>query len=209
MKKALTDMLHRVPPRFRSALLAAGVMFAVIWACSEVVQGDIYKYVDENGVMHFTNVPTASAGKYRIFIRERPLPPDNRTSSESYDGLILQAAETNGIAVPLLKALIKAESNFNPRAVSHKGALGLMQIMPQNLEALNIRDPFDPKENIMGGARYFRNLVKRFEGEVHLAIAAYNAGPETVERHRGIPPIKETEDFVRRVLEYYRSYRQG
>jgi len=109
----------------------------------------------------------------------------------------------------LLKALIKIESDFNPLAISHAGAKGLMQIMPENIKALNIKDPFDPWENIMGGARYLKQLLKRFNGELHLALAAYNAGPNAVESYQRIPPFKETEDFVKKVLEYYSLLRRG
>ena len=105
--------------------------------------------------------------------------------------------------------MIKAESDFNPWAVSRAGAKGLMQIMPDNIRALNIKDPFDPWENIKGGAQYLKQLLERFNGDLPLALAAYNAGPNTVDRYRGIPPIQETRDFVDRVLKYYSIYEKG
>jgi soluble lytic murein transglycosylase len=129
-------------------------------------------------------------------------------SSKQYDHLIRKASEKHGIAFSLLKALIKVESDFNPRAVSRSGALGLMQIMPENVAALNIKDPFDPSQNIMGGARYLGQLLQRFKGQLPLALAAYNAGPTVVERYRRVPPIKETEDYVQRVMRYYYSYKK-
>ncbi|MCG2752145.1 MAG: lytic transglycosylase domain-containing protein [Desulfobacteraceae bacterium] len=98
--------------------------------------------------------------------------------------------------------MIKVESNFNKKAVSRKGAMGLMQIMPENLNDLAINDPFDPWQNIMGGSKYLRTLLDRFGGKIALALAAYNAGPTRVEEHEGIPPFQETRNYVRQVLRY-------
>ena len=128
---------------------------------------------------------------------------------DKYDHFIMAASERHGIEFPLLKAIIKAESDFNPKAVSKKGAKGLMQIMPFNFKALKINDPFDPWENIMGGTTYFKQLLDRFEGKLKLALAAYNAGPQRVEESGSIPPIKETEEYVRRVIKYYRSLKEN
>jgi soluble lytic murein transglycosylase len=107
----------------------------------------------------------------------------------------------------LLKAIIKAESDFDAQAVSKKGAMGLMQIMPQNFKPLGLKDPFDPTQNINAGARYFRQLYDRFNGKLALSLAAYNAGPTAVDRYQTIPPYEETEEYVRRVLRYYYNYR--
>jgi soluble lytic murein transglycosylase len=101
------------------------------------------------------------------------------------------------------------ESNYDSRAVSKKGALGLMQIMPQNLQEFNIRDPYDPKDNIMGGARYFKSLIERFDKKLPLALAAYNAGPTIVDKYRDIPPIKETKDYVKKVMKYFYLYKNS
>jgi soluble lytic murein transglycosylase-like protein len=167
---------------------------------------DIYSYIDSQGVLHFTNVPTSA--QYTVYIKERPARSLGYTTNQ-YDHLITGASKRQGVSFSLLKALIKAESNFNPEAVSRAGAKGLMQIMPVNIKDLKINDPFDPWENIMGGARYLKQLIKRFNGELPLALAAYNAGPSVVERHQGIPPIKETEEFVEKVLKYYAIYKRG
>lgn len=168
---------------------------------------DIYTYTDSQGVMHFTNVPTSS--KYKLYIKEKSSKIVNSYSTERYNDLIAQAAKRHGVAFSLLKAMIKIESDFDPWAVSSEGAKGLMQIMPENIKALKINDPFDPRENIMGGARYLKQLLKRFDGKLPLALAAYNAGPNIVERYKRIPPFKETEEFVEKVMKYYAVLKKG
>ena len=173
---------------------------------SSPVQADIFRYIDENGVMHYTNAPTSSIQKYRLFLKERPV-ITWRYSTEKYDNLISDASERYGVSFPLLKAIIKAESDFDPLAVSKKGAAGLMQIMPQNFKPLGIKDPFDPWQNINAGARYFKQMFDRFNGKLSLSLAAYNAGPTAVDRYKTIPPYEETEEYVRRVLKYYYNYK--
>jgi len=168
---------------------------------------DIYMYIDSQGVMHFTNVPTTS--DYRVYIKERPKRQGTQMDANRFDRYIDEAAGLHGVDFPLIKAVIRAESAFDPKAVSKKGALGLMQIMPQNLEAFRIHDPFDPWQNIMGGARYLKSLLRRFNGQVPLALAAYNAGPRAVDTHRGIPPIPETEAYVKKVMKFFYLYKNG
>ena len=168
---------------------------------------DIYIYIDSQGVMHFTNVPTSS--DYQVYIKERPKRHGSRMDVNRFDRYIDEAAGLHGVDFPLVKAVIRAESAFNPKAVSKKGALGLMQIMPQNLKAFRVHDPFDPWQNIMGGTRYLKMLIQRFHGQVPLALAAYNAGPRAVDTHRGIPPIPETEAYVKRVMKYFYLYKNG
>ncbi len=183
--------------------LALIVLFGVVLP----VEADIYRYIDENGVMHFTNVPTSSIQNYKLFLKEKPQITD-RYSTEKYDALISDASERHGVSFPHLKAIIKAESDFDPHAVSKKGATGLMQIMPENFKPLGIRDPFDPSENINAGARYFKQMYDRFKGKLALSLAAYNAGPTAVDRYKTIPPYEETEEYVRRVLKYYYNYKK-
>ncbi len=169
---------------------------------------DIYRYIDEDGVMHFTNAPTSSSREFKLFLRERKTPAPAWYYRNKYDDLIVKASERFGVSFPLLKAIIKAESDFDPRAVSKKGAMGLMQIMPKNFKLLGLKDPFDPTQNINAGARYFRQLYDRFDGKLALSLAAYNAGPRAVDRYKTIPPYEETEEYVRRVLKFYYNYKQ-
>ena len=168
---------------------------------------DIYMYIDSQGVMHFTNVPTTS--DYRVYIKERPKRQGTKMDANRFDRYIDEAAGLHGVDFPLIKAVIRAESAFDPKAVSKKGALGLMQIMPANLEAFRVHDPFDPWQNIMGGARYLKAMLRRFDGQVPLALAAYNAGPRAVDIHRGIPPIPETEAYVKKVMKFFYLYKNG
>ena len=168
---------------------------------------DIYRYIDENGVMHFTNAPTSSSNEFKLFIRERGKSAPSWYYSEKYDDLITEASKRFGVSFSLLKAIIKAESDFDAQAVSKKGAMGLMQIMPQNFKLLGLKDPFDPTQNINAGARYFKQLYERFNGKLALSLAAYNAGPTAVDRYKTIPPYEETEEYVKRVLKYYYSYK--
>jgi len=168
---------------------------------------DIYVYVDSKGVFHFTNTPTS--GKYKVYMTEKARYRRALYNIKSYDDVISEASLRTGISSSLLKAVIHVESYFNPKAVSKKGALGLMQIMPENLETLNINDPFDPWENIMGGASYFKAMLERFSGQVDLALAAYNAGPTAVEKYNDIPPYPETQRYVKKVMRAFRIYRKS
>jgi soluble lytic murein transglycosylase-like protein len=192
----------------RHTLIGLTAIALQISLSSSTLYADIYMYIDQNGVVHFTNVLTTSESDYRIYVKERRDDSYGIYTADQYDHFIREASELYSVSYPLLKAIIKAESDFNPRAVSKKGALGLMQLMPENVKAMRISDPFDPWENIMGGARYFRKMLDRFKGKLSLSLAAYNAGPTTVERYNHkIPPYKETENYVERVLRYYYSYK--
>lgn len=191
------------------------VLFALILSISGVSSAvaDIYVYVDQNGVRHFTNAPTSS--KYRLYSKDihryryTPIYSGNLNFNfndpEIYDGLIEMASRTYGVSPKLLKAIIKVESNFNPKAKSRKEAKGLMQIMSQNFNDLNIDNPFDPYQNIMGGTKYFKQLLEKYNNHLDLALAAYNAGPAAVDKYNGIPPFQETIEYVRKVKSYYQS----
>jgi soluble lytic murein transglycosylase len=190
---------------FRWALKC--IVIGVTLFVTSPAQADIYLYVDSQGVMHFTNTPTS--GKYKVYMSDKLKFREALFNIKSYDDVISEASARTGISSSLLKAVIYVESYFNPKAVSKKGALGLMQIMPQNLEALNIKDPFDPWENIMGGAYYFKTMLDRFSGQVDLALAAYNAGPTVVEKYNDIPPYPETQRYVKKVMRAFRIYRKS
>ncbi|MBN1276121.1 MAG: lytic transglycosylase domain-containing protein [Deltaproteobacteria bacterium] len=180
---------------------------ALIWLvcfifCCPCSFADIYSYVDENGVRHFTNIKTDA--RYRIYMRTSRKPPS--VFIEEYDYLIRQASNRFGVDPLLIKAVIKAESAFDYNAVSKKGAQGLMQLMPGTAGDMLVENPFDPEENIFGGTRYLSILLKRFNEDKNLALAAYNAGPEKVDLYKGVPPFPETETFVKRVLGYYQTF---
>lgn len=202
-------------------LKTAVFAIVVLLASMGSSQADIYRYIDSNGVLHFTNVPVSSG--YQVYLKEKSNHPSDSyalkatlnshgspspsafSATTAYDNYIYQASIKHGISVSLLKAVIKVESDFNPNAVSKKGAKGLMQIMPQNLSALNISDPFNPRENIMGGSWYLKTLLMQFDGKLPLALAAYNAGPTAVNKYRRIPPYTETKNYVKKVMTLYQQ----
>ena len=167
-------------------------------------QAVLYRYVDERGVVHFTDTP--SDERYaKVSIRKPMGPSIDPKKPGDYDVLIRRTARLHRLPPALVKAVIRAESNFDPAARSHKGAMGLMQLMPRTAEAMGVDDPWRAEENVRGGTRYLRSMVNRY-GDYRLALAAYNAGPRAVDRYGGVPPYQETQEYVRRVLAYYRKY---
>jgi soluble lytic murein transglycosylase-like protein len=189
------------------AALLIGVSGALAAAPDAARAGDvIYSYLDDQGVTHFTNIPRRDARYQRVKLddsrlRYRRRAPDYR----DYDLLIHATALQHRLPPALVKAVIAAESAFDPNAVSHKGAQGLMQLMPNTAATLGVENAFEPTQNVRGGTTYLREMLDRF-GDVSRAVAAYNAGPAAVERYGGIPPYRETRDYVDRVLTYYRHY---
>ncbi|MGZ3594091.1 MAG: transglycosylase SLT domain-containing protein [Syntrophales bacterium] len=185
------------------------VPLLVILSIASPVSADIYKYEDAQGVIHLTNIPTESGVKYVLIMREKRVLLDRKLGDNmsQYDDLIIKASEKHKIEPALIKAIIKAESNFNHRAVSPKGARGLMQLMPATASSLQVQDSFHPENNIEGGVRYLRYLLNYFNGNLPLALAAYNAGENAVIRHRGVPPYRETQVYVQRVLSYLDKFR--
>ncbi len=178
-------------------------LIALIAFAGSPALADIYRYLDKDGVWHFTNIRKDT--RYQLYIKTSPKKPIVEAIKD-YDTVIKQAADKFGVDPLLIKAVIKAESDFDSKAVSQKGAKGLMQLMPGTAEDLAVSDSFDAAENIFGGTRYLAMLLRRFKEDKGLALAAYNAGPEKVQAHKGIPPITETETFVKRVLGYYNQY---
>ncbi len=168
---------------------------------------DIYTFIDSDGIVHFTNVPTSS--DYKLYIKERPEKLKQLFQTKKYDTIIKKAQRKYGVDFSLIKAVIKVESNFNPDAVSKKGAKGLMQIMPGNFKSLSVKDPFNPSQNIMAGTLYLKRLMKRYDQKLPLVLAAYNAGPEAVDRYQQVPPYRETQDYVRKVMKTYSQYKKS
>jgi hypothetical protein len=169
----------------------------------------IYGYVDEHGVYHFTNI-TPVGKKYQTVVADKSKGGVIKSFHEpgiinsDYDRMILRHSEVHGIDPSLVKAVVKAESNFNPNAVSQKGAQGLMQLMPDTAKLMRVDNPFDPEENIKGGTRYLRYLGDTFRGDLELMLAAYNAGPtKVIENKMSVPPIEETRNFIKRVKYFY------
>jgi len=183
---------------FLSAAFVLGLVFPPL-SFSE-----IYKYVDQDGVVHLSNVPDA---RHNLVLKEGWVRFRLGANFEQYEPLIRKAAERYRVDYALVKAVIKAESNFNPSAVSRKGAKGLMQLMPGTAGDLGVTDSFRPEDNIHGGVRYLRYLLDLFNGDLKLALAAYNAGENAVLLYNGIPPYKETKTYIQRVLRHLQNYR--
>jgi soluble lytic murein transglycosylase-like protein len=192
--------------RLCTRIISWGAVLLALVLVPAPAPADIYRYIDENGVMHFTNAPTS--GKFKPFMRERKV-FISKLDSNQFDPIISEASKKYGIEAPLIKAVIKAESDFDPNAISHKGARGLMQIMPMNYRLLNVENPFDPNQSIEGGARYLRDMLDRYKGSLNLSLAAYNAGPGAVDRHGGVPPYPETTEYIERVMKYYQRYKNS
>ncbi|MGI5864751.1 MAG: transglycosylase SLT domain-containing protein [Myxococcales bacterium] len=200
----------------KTALVAA-VVALVLGAAGAARAERIYRYVDDDGVTVITNVPPGSTRSRGLRMKEKeglvrvtaaPQPSFKaRSLPPEYAAWIDEACALYRIPVALARAIMAAESNFNPDAVSHAGAQGLMQLMPQTAAEMFVEDPFDPKQNIFGGVRYLRVLANEFNGEMIKMIAGYNAGPNAVKRAGGVPNIPETQEYVRRVLRLYYSYK--
>ncbi len=195
--------------------------FLAAISLSALARADIYSFTDESGTVHFSSSPGGDR-RYRLYIRGNgwprsggaapgvvPVPPSDRDVARytRYDDWIRQAATLYQIPEQLVRAIIRCESDYDPRAVSVSGARGLMQLMPDTATLMQVRDIEDPRENIFGGVRLLRVLANEFNGDLELTVAAYNAGDGAVIRFGGIPPFAQTRDYVVSVTKYYRRYR--
>ncbi|WP_394843636.1 lytic transglycosylase domain-containing protein [Pendulispora brunnea] len=198
-------------------VLPVSMVLALAFFMGGDASAEIFQYKDANGVIHFSNRKAASPASGVMAaagIRaNKPAvaafaPQDkNLQRFTRYDEWIRQAATLYQIPEPLVRAVIKVESDYDARAVSVAGARGLMQLMPDTADRLQVRDIHDPRENIFGGVRLLRILANAFNGDLELTVAAYNAGEEAVQRFRGIPPYAQTRQYVSKVTGYYRRYR--
>jgi hypothetical protein len=167
---------------------------------------NIYKHITDDGTIIITNAPLDKKDKVIMkeeYTSDSLKTEDRKKLKDLYNDIAEKKAKKHNIDYHLVKAIIQAESNWNPYAISRKGAMGLMQLMPATAAFLGVKNPFDPEENIDGGIRYIKYLLEKFDSNLHLALAAYNAGPALVEKIKGIPPIRETIDYVRKVINYY------
>ncbi|NTW59797.1 MAG: lytic transglycosylase domain-containing protein [Nitrospirae bacterium] len=194
-------------------------LIAFLASLSGTAQADIYQFIDDSGVVHFTNVPSGRVKKTTKVHAEargpasssaaaRPAPTStgSRRTEDipvSYVNIINSACERYGVDPSLVHAIVKVESDFNPFAISRKGAMGLMQLMPQTASTMNVRNTFSPHENIEGGVKYLRYLLDRYEGNLSLSLAAYNSGETSVKKWGTIPPYKETQDYVKKIMQLY------
>lgn len=178
---------------------------SILLPCSAAA--DIYSFIDESGVAHFSNAPGNSRYSLLISTRAGRRSTGRRSTAGRYDDFIYIASKRHRVNPMLIKAVIKVESNFNRLAVSEKGARGLMQLMPEVAREMNVSSPYDPNQNIQAGTRYLRKMLDLFDDDLSLALAAYNAGPARVKAAGGIPKFKETRNFVKKVRSHYMQYR--
>lgn len=198
----------------RIAVTAAMTTTVLSIALSAPVRADIYKYEAPDGTVHFTDAPTDK--RFKIFMRDIKKDKKLRTAFKlpgyarnpaEFEPIINSCSREYGVDSSLIKAVIHAESGYNPTAVSPKGAQGLMQLMPKTAQGLKVADSFNPQDNIRGGVRYLRFLLDTFKGNESLAVAAYNCGLNNVAKYGGIPPYPETQTYVAKVLSYRNNYR--
>ena len=196
---------------FKGSISALAFMSAFIISIFIAVgssHADIYKYVDNEGVLHLTNVPSIPNAKYVLILKEKRILFRSDIDINRFDEIITKMAEKYKIDSALIKAVIKAESNFDHQAISPVGAQGLMQLMPATATQLQVEDVFHPEKNIEGGVRYLKYLLNNYRGNLTLALAAYNAGERTVAKYNNqVPPYKETKNYVKKVLSYYNSFK--
>ncbi len=212
---------------FSAAALIAGLGIGVAaGARPPTARNNYYSYTDDNGTLHVTNVPSRSRGSWRLWKSLEGSPEQRPAQGRSapsgvgrtgtvelgaeryhrYDTFIRAAASRYQLPESLIRAVVHTESNYHPRATSRAGASGLMQLMPKTAQALGVRNAYDPKQNIFGGSRYLRLLANRYNGDMVLVLAAYNAGAGNVQKYGGVPPFAETRAYVRAVLRRFYAY---
>jgi len=179
------------------------ILFSLFFSFTSA-QADIYRFKDETGVWHFTNIQ--SDRRYRLYIKTGRV--KEKQYIIYYDTIIQRAAQQFGVESHLIKSIIMAESSFDPNAISKSGAQGLMQLMPPTANDMEVHNPFDPEENIFGGTKYLSLLLKRFNQDKKLAIAAYNIGPSVVANQNSVPLIPQTRRFVEKVMKYYSEFKK-
>jgi soluble lytic murein transglycosylase-like protein len=194
-------------------VLSLELSFFSIVPLVNISYADFYSYVDRDGVRHYTNIPPTDNERYKLKWRaKKTFVKSNRIHkySKSYEEEILRAAERYDIDPDLVKAIIKVESNFNSRLISRRGAVGIMQLMPNTADYYDVGNPFNPIENIDGGTKYLKKLMEMFAGDLNLTLAAYNAGENAVIKHGfRIPPYDETIDYVKKVLTHYKILKEN
>ena len=184
----------------RETHILAGLPLLILlpaWAAADS-GARVYRNVDASGLVRYTNIPHPNIPHPSFSSRGKPSEPPSGLRD-----MIRSTASRHGISPQLVEAIVAVESSFNPLAVSRKGAMGLMQLMPETANAYAVRNPFDPLENIQGGIRLLRDLLHQFQGDLPLVLAAYNAGGKAVVEYNGIPPYRETQEYVKKVLGRY------
>jgi soluble lytic murein transglycosylase-like protein len=187
-------------------IIIALVAVWLLFAAALPARADVYMFKDKQGVLTFTNVPN-HIGYKRILRDSGVMLGGSAAAGTAFDELISSASGRYNVDPDLIRAVIKTESDFNSNARSHKGAMGLMQLMPDTARLHNVSDAYNPNENVDGGVRHLRMLLERYQGNFELSLAAYNAGAGAVEKHGGIPPYNETREYVRKVLRFYDAFR--
>jgi soluble lytic murein transglycosylase-like protein len=212
--------VSKVLMKWKAPIILTGIALLLSLCQPRAVMADIFQYTDDNGVIHFSNVGVGNSKKYKKLKstvqaerqnstapQHSPAPSRAPLSSSNYPStyvdIINTACGRHGVDPALVHALVKVESDFNPYALSRKGAMGLMQLMPETALVMNVGNSFNPNDNIDGGVKYLRYLIDRYEGNLQLALAAYNSGETAVKKWGTIPPYPETQNYVQRIMKIY------
>jgi hypothetical protein len=215
------SLANEIAMKWKSPIILTGIALLLsLCQPSAGMADNIYQYSDKNGVIHFSNVGVGNSKKYKKLKstvqaerqnstapQHSPAPSRAPLSSSNYPStyvdIINTACGRHGVDPALVHALVKVESDFNPYALSRKGAMGLMQLMPETALVMNVGNSFNPNDNIDGGVKYLRYLIDRYEGNLQLALAAYNSGETAVKKWGTIPPYPETQNYVQRIMKIY------